>query len=103
MIRAMKKMVNDVENNNISAEDISEEKFSSYLDTKGIPDPDLMIRTSGEMRISNFMLWQNAYAEMYFPKVAFPAFTEEEFDKAIVEYTKRDRRFGGINYEDKAN
>ena len=57
-----------------------------------------MIRTSGEQRLSNFLLWQNAYAEFYFPKVHFPAFDEHEFDKAIIEYTKWDRRFGGFDY-----
>ncbi|MBQ3600680.1 MAG: isoprenyl transferase [Lachnospiraceae bacterium] len=96
MIRAMKKMVNDVENNNISAEDISEEKFSSYLDTKGIPDPDLMIRTSGEQRISNFLLWQMAYSEFYFTDVLWPDFDKSELEKAIAHYAKRDRRYGGV-------
>ena len=86
----------------MSIDDITEENFSKFL-FNDLPPVDLLIRTSGECRISNFMLYQLSYAEMYFPKVAFPAFTEEEFDKAIVEYTKRDRRFGGINYEDKAN
>ena len=96
MVRAMKKMVNDVENNNISAEDISEEKFSSYLDTKGIPDPDLMIRTSGEQRISNFLLWQMAYSEFYFTDVLWPDFDKSELEKAIAHYAKRDRRYGGV-------
>ena len=76
--------------------------FSKYL-YHNLPPVDLMIRTSGEQRLSNFMLWQNSYAEFYFPKTYFPDFDEKEFDKAIVEYTKRDRRFGGINYENKNN
>ena len=68
-------------------------------DFKDLPDVDLMIRTSGEQRISNFLLWQNSYAEFYFPLVGFPDFNEEEYDKALLEYTKRDRRFGSINNE----
>jgi undecaprenyl diphosphate synthase len=64
---------------------------------------DFLIRTSGEYRVSNFMLWQLSYAEFYFPEVCFPDFNEEEFDKALLVYNKRDRRFGGINYENKSN
>lgn len=74
---------------------VTEEEFSKYL-YNDLPDVDLMIRTSGELRLSNFLLWQNSYAEFYFPKVYFPAFTTKDFDKAILEYNKRDRRFGGI-------
>lgn len=77
-------------------ESISEEEFSKYL-YNDLPDIDLMIRTSGEIRISNFMLWQISYAELYFPKCYFPDFNESEYDKAIEEYTKRDRRFGGTS------
>lgn len=77
-------------------ESISEEEFSKYLYID-LPDIDLMIRTSGEIRISNFMLWQISYAELYFPKCYFPDFNESEYDKAIEEYTKRDRRFGGTS------
>lgn len=80
----------------ISADKISEELFARYL-YNDLPDVDLMIRTSGELRLSNFLLWQNSYAEFYFPKTYFPDFNEEEFDKAILEYTNRDRRFGGLN------
>ena len=69
--------------------------INSYLYNK-LPDIDLLIRTSGEVRISNFMLWQLSYAELYFPKCYFPDFNQEEFDKALLEYTKRDRRFGNI-------
>ena len=72
-----------------------EKDFANYL-YQDLPDVDLMIRTSGELRLSNFLLWQNSYAECYFPKTYFPDFHEADFDQAIVEYTKRDRRFGGI-------
>ena len=77
---------------------ISEEEFKKYL-YNDLPDIDFLIRTSGEMRVSNFMLWQLSYAELYFPRCYFPDFLEEEYDKALEEYTKRDRRFGGLNNE----
>ena len=83
-------------------EDINEELISKNL-YQDLPPIDFLIRTSGEQRVSNFMLWQLSYAEFYFPKVHFPDFNKEEFDKALIEYTKRDRRFGGINYETKSN
>lgn len=73
---------------------ITEEEFSKYLDTKDFPDPDLLIRTSGEYRISNFLLWQLAYTELYFTKTMWPDFTPEELMKAIKEFSKRERRFG---------
>ena len=76
--------------------EITEDIFASYLDTKGIPDPDLMIRTSGEERLSNFMLWQLAYAEFYFTDVLWPDFDKKELQKAIDYYNGRDRRFGGV-------
>ena len=72
-----------------------EDIFSSCLDTAGIPDPDLIVRTSGELRISNFLLWQAAYAEFYFTDVLWPDFDKAEFDKAIVSFSKRERRMGG--------
>ncbi|MBR3620712.1 MAG: di-trans,poly-cis-decaprenylcistransferase [Clostridia bacterium] len=75
---------------------IDEETFSKYL-YQDLPDIDFLIRTSGEIRISNFMLWQLSYAELYFPKCYFPDFNRQEYDKALIEYTKRDRRFGGLN------
>ena len=81
---------------------IDEKVFNEYLYST-LPPIDLLIRTSGELRISNFMLWQLAYAEFYFPSVHFPAFDKNEFDKAIIEYTKRDRRFGGNTNETKIN
>lgn len=79
----------------INPEELTEEEFSRYL-YQDLPDVDLMIRTSGELRLSNFLLWQNSYAEFYFPKTKFPDFHEADFDQAIIEYTSRDRRFGGI-------
>lgn len=79
----------------ISSEEVNEEVFSKYL-YHDLPDVDLLIRTSGELRVSNFLLWQLSYAEFYFPETYFPDFKETDFDQAILEYTKRDRRFGGI-------
>ena len=97
LVDTCKKISKMVANKEISIDDIDEELVSRNL-YNDLPDVDLMIRTSGELRLSNFMLWQNSYAEFYFPKTYFPDFDEEEFDKAIIEYTKRDRRFGNINY-----
>jgi len=74
---------------------LTEQDFGHYL-YQDLPDVDLMIRTSGELRLSNFLLWQNSYAEFYFPKTKFPDFGADDFDQALVEYTSRDRRFGGI-------
>ena len=96
MTRAIRNVASDVRAGEIQPEDINEELFSSYLDTKDIPDPDFMIRTSGEQRLSNYLLWQLAYAEFYFTPVAWPDFTPDELKKAIEEYDKRNRRFGGI-------
>ena len=98
IIDATKKIVNEVENGKLNIDEINEEMYHKYL-YQDLPDVDLMIRTSGELRLSNFLLWQNSYAEFYFPKTYFPDFTKKEFDKAIVEYTSRDRRFGSINYK----
>ena len=91
---AIQHMATDVKQGNINPEDISEELISSYMLTKDIPNPDLLIRTSGEIRLSNFLLWQIAYAELYFTEKHWPAFRKEEFYKSIVNYQKRDRRFG---------
>ena len=96
MTRALKQVASDVKDGNLQVEDIDENLFSSYLDTKDIPDPDFMIRTSGEQRLSNYLLWQLAYAEFYFTKVPWPDFTPDELKAAIEEYDKRNRRFGGI-------
>ena len=95
MVRAMRKMWAD----GVVGEEITEERFSNYLDTAGIPDPDLMIRTSGEQRLSNFLMWQHAYSEFYFTDVPWPDFTPEELKKAIEVYSKRDRRFGTCHEE----
>jgi len=82
--------------NNLNAEDINESVLSRYLYTSDMPDPDLIIRTGGEMRLSNFLLWQAAYAEIYFTPVLWPDFNKEEIDKALIAYSKRQRRFGNI-------
>ncbi len=96
MIRAMKHMAEDIQAGRIQKEDITETSFQNYLDTRELPDPDLMIRTSGEERLSNFMLWQLAYTEFYFTDVLWPDFNKKELKKAIEYYNGRDRRFGGI-------
>lgn len=99
MVRAMKKMEADRDAGKLSAADISEETFAEYLDTAGIPDPDLLIRTSGEQRLSNYLLWQLAYSEFYFTDVHWPDFSKEELEKAVLAYNKRDRRYGGVREE----
>lgn len=96
MIRAMKKMSLDLVNNKISSENISSELFEKYLDTVGTPDPELIIRTSGEQRLSNFLLWQAAYSEFYFSPKFWPDFDEVELHKALENYTGRNRRFGKV-------
>ena len=101
MIRAMKKMYHDMENGSRQVSELNEDMFASYLDTAGIPDPDLLIRTSGEQRLSNYLLWQLAYSEFYFTDVPWPDFGKEELEKAVEEYNKRDRRFGGLAEEAK--
>lgn len=99
MIRGIKKLLIDKEAEKISFDDINEETFSNYLDTRGIPAPDLLIRTSGEQRLSNFLLWQLAYTEFYFSEVHWPDFTKEELIKAIEKYNSRNRRYGGVKEE----
>ncbi|WP_448377104.1 polyprenyl diphosphate synthase [Fervidobacterium sp.] len=81
----------------VKPEDINEQTFRNYLYAPDIPDPDLIVRTSGEMRLSNFLTWQGAYSELYFSELFWPDFSEEELDKAIETYRRRERRFGGIN------
>ena len=93
--RAVENIADDVESGKISKSDISEELISSYLDTKDLPDPDLLIRTSGELRVSNFLLWQIAYSEFYITDTLWPDFDKEELLKAIESYNHRQRRFGG--------
>ncbi|HOQ16488.1 MAG TPA: isoprenyl transferase [Defluviitaleaceae bacterium] len=96
MTRAVKKIVTDVMESKIDLNSIDDSLISSYLDTKEIPDPDLLIRTSGEKRISNFLLWQIAYTEFYFTDKLWPDFDENDLYKAIFEYQNRERRFGTI-------
>ena len=90
IINAIKQIVKD----GVSEEDINEEMFSQYLTTKGVPNPELLIRTSGEQRISNFLLWQISYSELYFTEKLWPEFNKEDFYEAIFEFQKRERRFG---------
>ena len=97
--RAVQKMAEDVKAEKLNPEEISQRTISDYLDTKGLPDPDLLIRTSGEERLSNFLMWQLAYTEFYFTDVAWPDFNKAEFEKAIAKYNQRDRRFGGVKEE----
>ena len=94
ILRAMRRVAQSVREGQKAAADITEEDITAALDTAGLPDPDLVIRTSGERRLSNFLLWQIAYAEFVFPQVYWPDFTRAEFAKALQEYFKRDRRFG---------
>ena len=96
LTRAAQKMAKDCAEGKIEAEEIDESVFETYLDTHGIPDPDMMIRTSGEQRLSNYLLWQLAYSEFYFTDVPWPDFTKEELVKAIEEYNHRHRRFGKV-------
>lgn len=96
MLRGMKQMLQDYKAGEFSLEELNEQRFESYLDTEGIPAPDLLIRTSGEQRLSNYLLWQLAYSELYFTDVAWPDFTKKELEKAIQDYNNRNRRFGGI-------
>ena len=94
IIRAVKKLAKQVQAGELNPEDITQEQFDGALDTAGIPEPDLLIRTCGEQRISNFLLWQLAYTEFYFTPIAWPDFTKEELEKAVAAYNKRDRRYG---------
>ena len=94
IINAVKNIASEVESGKLKSKEINEDIFENYLSTSGIPDPELLIRTSGEIRISNYLLWQIAYSELYFTDVLWPDFREEELYKAIVEYQDRERRFG---------
>jgi undecaprenyl diphosphate synthase len=95
--QAAKRLAQQVKDGTLTTEEINEENFASQLTTVGIPDPELMIRTSGEHRISNFLLWQMAYTELYFTDVLWPDFRQEDLFEAIVDYQKRERRFGKIS------
>ena len=95
ILRAVNRLLRDEKDGKITGK-VTEEMFSSYLDTAGLPDPDLMIRTSGELRLSNYLLWQLAYTEFYFTPVPWPDFDREELIRAIEKYNERDRRYGGV-------
>ena len=94
--RGMRRMAQDAAEGKLIPAQITEETIEGYLDTAGVPDPDLLIRTSGELRISNFLLWQIAYAELIFTPVAWPDFDEEQLNACIDEFSMRDRRYGGV-------
>ena len=96
ILRAARRFAADCAAGKRSAEELDDALFSSYLDSAGIPDPELIIRPSGELRLSNFLLWQCAYSEFYYTDVLWPDFNENELDKAITAYQMRDRRFGGV-------
>ena len=96
IIRATQKIAQDILDNHISVRDISEELFAKYLDTADIPDPDLLIRTAGELRLSNFLLWQLSYAELYATDTLWPDFSRDDFIKALNNYKSRTRKFGKI-------
>lgn len=98
--RAVRKVMAEVQNGTLNPEDMDEALFASYLDTNDLPDPDLMIRTSKEERISNFLLWQLAYSEFYFTEKLWPEFTPEDLLEAVKIYASRERRFGGRKKED---
>ena len=100
MLRGMRKMYADLRDGKLQENEIDETHFEAYLDTKEIPDPDLLIRTSGEQRLSNYLLWQLAYSEFYFTEVPWPDFHKEELEKAVEAYNNRDRRFGALSEED---
>jgi len=96
IIRAVRNLTADVQDGKVSREEITEDLFAGYLDTAGIPDPDLLIRTSGELRLSNYLMWQLAYTEFYFTDTAWPDFDMNALKKAIAVYNERDRRYGGV-------
>lgn len=94
ILNAAKKIAGAVKSGELNIDDLNEDSFSDYLTTKGIPDPDLLIRTGGEKRVSNYLLWQAAYAELYFTETLWPDFREEALYKAVIDYQMRERRFG---------
>ena len=99
IVRAVRRLADSVASGSMKADDITEEMFGNTLDTHGLPEPDLLIRTCNEQRISNFLLWQLAYTEFYFTPVAWPDFSKEELEKAVEAYNKRDRRYGLVKEE----
>ncbi len=96
ILKAVKSIISDIEKNKLKIENLDEKTFSLYLDTANIPDPDMIIRTSGEMRLSNFLLWQSAYSEIYVTDVLWPDFHKKDLLLAILSYQQRKRRFGGL-------
>jgi len=96
IIRGIKEIAEDIKEGKINPEDVDEAMISAHLDTRGMPDPDLLIRTSGEVRLSNFLMWQLAYTEFYLTDVPWPDFNKDELLKAIEKYSGRDRRYGGL-------
>ncbi len=94
ILEAVKHIAEDVKGGRLHEDDINDALFSSYLTTSHIPDPDLLIRTAGDLRISNFLLWQIAYSELYFTDIYWPDFTKDDFCRAIIDYQGRERRFG---------
>ena len=96
IVRSFKKIAEKIKRTELSVEDIDEKLISDNLDTSGIPDPDFIIRTSGEQRLSNFLLYQSAYSELYFPQVYFPDFGKDQFETALKEYSNRNRRYGKL-------
>jgi undecaprenyl diphosphate synthase len=97
IVRAVQRIAEAVRAGTLDPADIDQDLVARHLDTAGIPDPDLVIRTSGEKRVSNFLLWQSAYAEYVFPATCWPDFTAAEFDRALAEFRGRERRFGGVD------
>lgn len=97
MVDAVRRIVGEIDQGNMSVDDVSEDVISKYLYTSGMPDPDLLIRTAGEMRVSNFLLWQISYAELWVTQKCWPEFETEDLHLAIQDYSNRDRRFGGLN------
>jgi undecaprenyl diphosphate synthase len=96
IIQGMRTLAKEIAEKKITAEDINEEIFSKHLYTSDIPDPDLLIRTSGEQRLSNFLLWQSAYSELYFTKTLWPDFGQDDLNQAILEFQNRERRYGKV-------
>jgi len=101
IIQAVKNIIKDIDSEKLASDDINEKLFSSYLQTNGIPDPDLLIRTSGERRLSNFLLWQMSYTEIYVTNVLWPDFDEKDFYQAIIDFQGRERRFGRVKQTQK--
>ena len=100
ILRAVKKLIKEVKSGKTKVDRIDEAEFAKCLDTAGIPDPDLIIRTGGERRLSGYLPWQSVYSEIYFTKVLFPDFSPREFDKALIDFSKRGRRFGKGSFQE---